>query len=295
MNVSYKVLLMSVLSFSSLNAMEEQQFRPFIPRISGRILSDSEWLNTHSNDLHVKVVLNREDPIAREANEGKFQPVMLSEVKRIDRSNGDLSPHVVLLEQGSHIEFQIKGKGKYGFGYKISTDNEEIVKGLYRTDDEGKNEYITSSLRRYQDQEKTLMVDNFRRMEITAKNDKGNFMFCNIEAWELEGFTRNEPQSSYLSSIGGAAAWWLGSALLYPISPYLSTGKSIVDTFSPYISTAPEDVKGDGIHQGVRSESTFGSISNVKDGKIIGNLHLQFLICANHRVKEDFLKFSLSK
>ncbi len=255
MNLIYKTASIIATIIVGLNAMDDSDPRPGIPRISGRAV---EWLHSSPGDLYARVILNETDEKAREGNKGKGQPIMLSEVNRIDKVDEGISPYVALLEEGSHIEFQLKGKGPCGFGFSIATGHGDIVTKLYRSDCEGTNNYLTVCARRYQAEPKTIMVDSFKTIGVTSPEEKVKYMFCDIKAWELESFTKD--------------------GIEYP------------RRVKRECAVVKADVKGGGLHQGQESESKFGSISNTKDGPSIGSLRLQFLIFADQKARDQFYK-----
>jgi hypothetical protein len=301
---SSALILTTLGLFNNIWSMEDNNtFNRDYAQITGRVV---QWLNKPPSDLYVQVTLNNEDPLAKESNIGKFQPVMLSEVKRNDNSDDSFSNYVVILEQGSHINFSIMGKGRFGFGYNISINNEKIAKNVYRVDSEGKNDYLISSLRRYDNTPKTIMVDSFNTMRTACKNEKEGYIFCNIKAFEVDEFKRNIPQTSYLyESISdlsrgiSEAANTMHNSLASRSYTYQSFANSfsssyqfLTNSYYSYrdnLDRTPADEKGNGVHEGVKSESNFGSITT-KDGKDIGDLKLQFIILPNQEEKEFFVR-----
>jgi hypothetical protein len=230
------------------------------PEISGRAVKS---LRNLGEDFYVKVALNNTDPLAIQDNKGKSNPIMLSAIKRI-RENGKpfnegVIPHGVLLDSGSHIEFEIEVKkpGPCGFGFRVNTGKEKIADSLYRIDTEGKNEPLATALRRYQGQIKTIKVDDFKTIGIenAAQSEKSDYMTCQIDGWKIDSFERNGIQ--------------------YPR----------LRRESAMIKGA---VKGGAIHDGCESESKFKSISDVVNGDTLGSLMLKFFVFANPEAKERF-------
>lgn len=232
------------------------------PEIEGRTVTS---LRNLGESLYVKVALNMSDHEAKKENEGKSNPIMLSDIKRL-RENGKpfeegVIPHGILLDSGSHIEFQIEVKkpGPCGFGFGIKTGKEVIAESLYRTETEGKNEPLATSLRRYQNETKTIKVDDFKTMGIenADKDEKSSYMTCQIDAWKIDSFKKNGTQ--------------------YPLPRKESA----------MIKAA---VKGGAIHEGCESQSKFGNISDVVNGESLGSLSFKFFVFANQEEKEKFYK-----
>lgn len=226
------------------------------PKISGRAV---EWLHDPAEDIYVKILLNDQDAEAIKDNNGRGIPVMLSGVKRTDKVTDEHTPHVALLEEGSHIAFQIKvnNPGECGFGFSIATDHETIVEKLYLTDTEGRNDVLLGNIRRYQDKEKTIKVDLFKTLGLDKINpDKRNeYMYCTINCWEIESFEKK--------------------GLRYP-RPQTQNSNVVAG------------IKGGAVHEGCLSNAKFSTINNVKDGSDIGSLRIAFYLFANKKEREAF-------
>ncbi len=238
-----------------LNAMENNIEET--PKIRGRVV---EWLQNPREDLQLKVILNHVDKEARSENENKSQPIMLTDVKRIDKHDVGTFEHAILLESGSHIEFVIRARGPLGFGYKIYTDKEIIVEKLYQIHTEQHYNFTESYLRRYQNNARTIKVDNFSDLGIKDNEEKGKMMFCNIECFKIYNMVYN--------------------------GTYYNAGRQLEHSVKA-------NIKGGGVHQGSYSESKFNEgLSCInKDRNFLidsGKLRIAFLVFANQEAKNKF-------
>jgi len=189
------------------------------------------------------------------ANNGKAKPILLRDVIRIDKGT-DAWPNAILVDSGSVIEFYIRSRGPYGFMYRLTTDNETIVDGLYYSDSSGSGNDATLSCRRQQsDQSSTLRVDSFRSKGLTTTEQKTRYWSCNIQTWRLLGF--EQPQGTKLgASRGGVEARVEGGAL---------------DTIGP------------------KSTTTFGTIWNPNtESSPNGYLRVFFFVFADPQAKSEF-------
>lgn len=144
-----------------------------------------------ANNLQVAISLNKSNPDARAANQGKFQPFMLSKVQTIKDAADDF-PNVyydqaLICEKGSAIAFNFACWGAAGYGFSIKSDRSTIISGLYVVNNGNYNTTTFSGLSRYQDAKQNILVDSLANQNI-PNVDRLQYSSVTFKAWNVSGY-----------------------------------------------------------------------------------------------------------
>ena len=87
----------------------------------------TDWLN----DRHcgVRISLNKHEE-AKKQNEGKFEPLMITDVQPTNPGSSAFYDRAVICEKGSVVNFEISSWGAAGFGYSITSNKQTIIEEL---------------------------------------------------------------------------------------------------------------------------------------------------------------------
>jgi hypothetical protein len=152
-----------------------------------------DWLRAQG-DLCVAVELNATDPDAVAANSGKAQP------RHYRGIAGQTFDNAVVVDNGSVVQFKIRSRGQFGFGYRVYAGlhirdhtRDLIADRLYclAADEQTPNTDID---RAYQDAQAAakplIQVRNFPSISIDP-NDRDlqvGIMCCTVVSWGVYGY-----------------------------------------------------------------------------------------------------------
>jgi hypothetical protein len=154
-----------------------------------------DWLYTHG-DLHVTVELNKTDPDAAAANSGKAAPRLYRNI------SGQSFNNAVVVDNSSVVQFKIRSRGQFGFGYRIYAGLRDI-RGRTRDVIADRLYYLTADEqvtntdinRVYQDAEATVMplvqILNFPSIAEVSPDDRDiqvALMSCTVVSWGVYGY-----------------------------------------------------------------------------------------------------------
>lgn len=154
-----------------------------------------DWLHTHG-DLYVAVELNNTDPEAIAANSGKAPPRLYRNI------SGQSFQNAVIVDNGSVVQFKIRSRGPYGFGYRIyaglnnirGRTRDVIANRLYclSSNEHSQNTDID---RAFQDVDATaqplIQIRNFPSIDAIAPTDRDlqlGMMSCTVVSWGVYGY-----------------------------------------------------------------------------------------------------------
>lgn len=166
-----------------------------------------DWLHTNG-DLYVAVELNNTDEGAREINKDKAQPRLYRNI------DGQSFKNAVIVDNGSVVQFKIRSRGPFGFGYRIyaglrNTGERKRDRPIFRRDlianrlyslspDEDQiPKYVQQEDidRAYQDEyasvKPLIQVRNFPSMNDLASDDRDlqlGMMSCTVVSWGVYGY-----------------------------------------------------------------------------------------------------------
>lgn len=154
-----------------------------------------DWLHTHG-DLYVAVELNDTDEDAKRINTKKAAPQLYRNIR------GQSFQNAVIVDNGSVVQFKVRSRGQFGFGYRIyaglrdirGRTRDLIASRLYCL---GVDEYAEASdiCRAYQDvdaaPEPLIQIRNFPSTEAIAPIDRDlqlGIMSCTVVSWPIYGY-----------------------------------------------------------------------------------------------------------
>ncbi len=242
--------------------------------------------------MSCRMRLNTTDTEAKNANKGKFQPFMLTNVKTADPDlPGQSFENIVVCEKDSIIQFDIGSWAAAGYGYTIKPTSGSPINStpLYRTyttcPKDGGN-YGKSSLRCYftkneSQHQSTIKVVATHTLDIGGK--ELNYMKFSIRTWKV---------TEYKS---GGKVYKCNLPLPVPYEKEFVAKSTSIET--PYTKLVNGDESiipgttiepGTTVPTGTQSEQNFGTIYNVKDSQspenIIGEVIFYVFV---FKTKED--------
>lgn len=154
-----------------------------------------DWLHTHG-DLYVAVELNNTDPDAIAANSGKAPPRLYRNI------SGQSFQNAVIVDNGSVVQFKVRSRGPFGFGYRVyaglndirGRTRDVIANRLYclSSNEQSQNTDID---RAFQDVDaKTqplIQIRNFPSIDAIAPTDRDlqlGMMSCTVVSWGVYGY-----------------------------------------------------------------------------------------------------------
>jgi hypothetical protein len=162
-----------------------------------------DWLHTHG-DLYVAVELNNTDVDAIAANKNKAQPRLYRNIR------GQSFHNAVVVDNGSVVQFKVRSRGQFGFGYRIYAGlkdtgrRDENQKRIYTRDVIANRLYCLSSDeqvpkddidRAYQDADAPvqplIQIRNFPSIAEVARNDRDlqlGMISCTVVSWRVYGY-----------------------------------------------------------------------------------------------------------
>jgi hypothetical protein len=162
-----------------------------------------DWLHTHG-DLYVAAELNNTDDDAVSANKNKAQPRLYRNIR------GQSFQNAVVVDNGSVVQFKIRSRGQFGFGYRIYAGlkdtgrRDENQKRIYTRDVIANRLYCLGSDeqvpkddidRAYQDADATIkpliQIRSFPSIEAIAPTDRElqlGMMSCTVVSWGVYGY-----------------------------------------------------------------------------------------------------------
>jgi hypothetical protein len=115
------------------------------------------WSHRHTR---VQCRLNKADPEAITINEGKFEPVMMMDVKSTSEKTAIPYDNVCICCKDSRVEFGIRSWGGVGFSFYVGAGaGDPIVSDLYLFwGGDDKDLYGDATIRRWQNDAKTISI-----------------------------------------------------------------------------------------------------------------------------------------
>lgn len=228
--------------------------------------------------MSCKVSLNNSDESARRNNEGKFEPMMLTNVRPTSKNVTGIYDNVVVCEKGSAIAFNINSWGAAGFGYSIKPNaGQSIVNGLYITFGDNPNREGSSYLYRYQDKAQQIVVDSTKDMQIPSGKTV-QYQRVSVKTWRVTSYKKGGHKYSSNAQPPGSLA-------------NAGDGGGVSKRSLANASVIPGDTITPGTpHPGDNSNQNFGTISNIKEddrNNALGEVVIYFFVFNSH---EDAVK-----
>lgn len=251
--------------------------------------------------MSCRMKLNTIDPEAQTANNGKFQPFMLTNVKTANPNlPGVTMDNVVVCEKDSIVQFDISSWGAAGYGYKIkpisgAPINSENLYITFKTCPTNGGNYANSSLRRYFSKNESQNNSTIKVVATESLNLGGktlNYMKFSIKTWKVKsyksgGHTYNcdlplpVPQQKKVSPLMARTTMLkadVGTGSGTPYNKLVNADEVVVPggTIEP----------GTTVPSGQQSTQNIGTIYNVKDsqdpGNIIGEVIFYIFVFKSH-------------
>ena len=229
--------------------------------------------------MSCQVILNNEDESARMNNEGKFQPMMMTNVRPTSQRVAGIYDNVVVCEMGSSVSFNISSWGAAGFGYSIKPHaGQTIVDSLYITFGDNPNHVSKSHIYRYQDKAQQIVIDSTKSMEIPT-GQTVQYQRVTVKTWRITSYKKNG--KTYRSNA-------------QPPGSLANAGEG--DGITPRKLARAEIIPGDTIipglpHPGDNSKQTFGTgIEDIKQDdrntQALGEIVIYFFVFKSHEDAE---------
>lgn len=224
--------------------------------------------------MSCSVSLNNSDPTAQAANAGKFQPLMMTNVKPTSVNVAGIYDNVVVCEKGSAIAFSISSWGAAGFGYSIAPNaGQSIVDGLYIIYGNNYNHTGGSYTYRYQSVAQQIVIDSTSSLQIPS-GQTVQYQRVVVKTWRLTSYSQggttysSNAQPPGLSTSAGAGDGITGRQLTTAV---VIPGNTI-DPGAP--------------HPGDNSNQTFGTISDLQQddptANPLGEVVIYFFVFDSH-------------
>ena len=228
----------------------------------------ADWL--HDRHTGVQITLNQEDQVAREHNEGKFKPIMLTDIQPSNSLSNAFYQRAVICEKGSIIKFKISSWGAAGFGYSITSDKDTICDALYITYGDKPNRQSNFGMRRYQDSNNTIQIESTKTLNIPTQ-DIIHYQKVTVKTWRLISYKQNgqtftsNTQAPVIQAPTTRGAMLLAHSTIHR-SSILQTRTGGFDPGAPEGDTyvPGKDIETAAPSRGPKSEQKFGSISDLK-------------------------------
>lgn len=221
--------------------------------------------------MSCRMRLNTTDSEARKANEGKFQPFMLTNVKTANPNLPAISfENIVVCEKDSVIQFEISSWAAAGYGYTIKPTSGSPINSepLYITftgcPKDGGN-YARISLRRYYTENQSQNKSTIKVVATDTLKLGGNelnYMKFSIRTWKVTEYKSNN--KVYKCNLPLPSPYQKQETITPPYSQLVNGDESVIPggTIEPG-TTAPT---------GDQSEQNIGTIYNVKDSQNVGDI-----------------------
>ena len=242
----------------------------------------ADWL--HDRHTGVKISLNFSDEEGKKRNQGKFEPIMLTDVQPSNESSDAFYQRVVICEKGSLVEFNISSWGAAGFGYSIVSDKDTICEELYNSYGNDQNRKGYSTLRRYKESKNTIEIDSTKTLDIPTK-DVVHYQKVTVKTWRMTSYKENGTTYSSNMEAPKLESQNLKSAPFRSIQTFSFAATS--GGFDPGSPSGTVYVPGKDIEtaapaRGPESQQSFGTISNVKEddknSKVLGAVVFYFFV-----------------
>lgn len=216
----------------------------------------TEWFT--DRNMGAQINLNIQD--------GKFKPIMLTDISPSNPNSDVFFNNAVICEKGSTIEFRISSWGAAGFGFSIESEKESIVDRLYLTFGTDQNTTSYTTVSRYQESANTIQVDSTESLNI-GEDDAVHYQKITIKTWRLTSYKKDG--TTYSSDMKPPRR---------KLKAAFSEESTNGDTYVPgkYIENAAPS-------RGGHSDETFGpGISELKEddpkNTVIGSIVLYFFV-----------------
>lgn len=254
----------------------------------------ADWLN--DRHVGVKISLNNVDTNGKKENSsngGKFEPIMLTDVQPSNPNSSVFFKNAVICEKGSVIEFRISSWGAAGYGYKIQSDKDTIVKGLYNSFGDSQNKKSYSTLRRYQDSINTIQIESTESLKIST-SEIINYQKVTIKTWRMTSYKKDGKK--YSSDMKAPDIYApVKQTQSFRTMSLFATAKGGFDPGSPggEVYVPGKDIETAAPSRGGNSEQTFGSISNINeddpDHSTLGSVVLYFFVFKDRAAAEKVI------
>jgi hypothetical protein len=228
----------------------------------------TDWLS--DRHIGVKIGLNQSDPNAVRQNDGKFQPIMLTDVQPSNPGSNAFYSRAVICEKGSIVRFDVSSWGAAGFGYSIASDKDTICDGLYICYGDTPNHKATASLLRYQSSKNTIQIESTQVLGIPT-SDIIHYQKVTVKSWRLTKYSQNG--RTYSSDMQAPVIAAPGQAMARILAGNLET-RLLEDSdrggFDPGPVGGDTFVPGQSIETGApsrgpESQQNFGSMYDIRE------------------------------
>lgn len=211
------------------------------------------------------ISLNTSDGGATVTNAGKFQPLMMTNVRPTSEKDAGIYDNVVVCEKGSVIAFTISSWGAIGYGFSIKPNaGQSIVDALYVTYGTP-NQTAGSYTYRYQSAAQQIVVDSTESLQIPS-GQTVQYQRVVVKTWRLTSYRMGD--TTYSSDVQPPS---LIPTLGLLTSAAVIPGKT-VDPGAP--------------HPGDNSNQTFGTIYDAQqddpDANPLGEIVIYFFVFDSH-------------
>lgn len=245
-----------------------------------------DWL--YDRHTGVRVTLNQSQDVA-EFNQGKFEPMMLTNIQPTNPNSNFYIQRAVICEKGSIINFEVSSWGSEGFGYRITSDKETICDALYAAFGDSPNRQATVGLDRYQDSANMIQIDSTEALQIPTM-DVIHYQKITVTSWRVLGYKSGghtyysdaQPPSIQAPSGSGFSAMANEFAMAANPSGGFNPGQPAGDTY-----VDGQDIQSAAPGKGPASSSKFaGGWSDVKEDdpntQVLGAVIFYFFVFKDH-------------
>lgn len=248
----------------------------------------ADWM--YDRHTGVQIIFNQSDAVARTNNEGKFDPIMLTDIQPSNSSSSAFYQRAVICEKGSIIQFNISSWGAAGFGYSITSDKETICDSLYMTYGNDPNRKGYGNLYRYEDSNNTIQIESTKTLNIPT-NDVIHYQKITVKTWRVTSY--KEGGHTYSSNMRAPviSAPSTRSPMAMPAMGIQRLSLSQAGGFNPGQPGGDTYVPGKDIDNGApgrgpSSGQSFGTISRIKqddhNNTVLGAVIFYFFVFKDH-------------
>jgi len=148
----------------------------------------ADWL--YDRHTGVKIILNKTDEQAKKQNEGKFQPIMITDIQPTNNQVSAFYDRGVICEKGSVINFKISSWGAAGFGYSVKSSKQTICNALYNSYGDNKDRKSNSELRRYQGSKNSIVIESTENLNIPS-NEVIYYQKITVKTWRMTSYKKD--------------------------------------------------------------------------------------------------------
>lgn len=248
----------------------------------------ADWL--YDRHLGIRIVKNTADADAAATNQGKFDPVMLTDIQPSNSSSNVFYQRAVICEKDTVIQFNISSWGAAGYGYSIKSDKDTITDGLYITLGDSPNRQVNTGLRRYSSSNNSIQINSTQALNIPTQ-DVINYQKVTVKSWRVTSY--DQGGKSYSSNTQAPVITsphhMMPMAMPGPsFANFATAGSGGFDPGSPGGDTyvPGHDIQTGAPGRGKPSDQKFGSISNIKgddpNTTVLGAVVFYFFVFKDH-------------